>query len=133
MTRTRCRCAPRPFGKLTGIEVRPQLRRQPKRTPLPRALQGHSSLRRTQIAFNSVGGHRASGKQYDLPGPILVLHLDGLAPGFALTGVDLTKVQHLALHDAPITQAPILHHAPVLVGLAVLQSSIAAQEHARIL
>ena len=54
---------------------------------------------------------------------------DGLAPRLALAGVDLAQVQHLALHHAAVAAAPVLHHAPVVVGLAVLLASVAAQEH----
>ena len=55
---------------------------------------------------------------------------DRLAPRLALAGVDLAQVQHLALRHAPIGKAPVLDKVPVLVGLAVLHASSAAQEHA---
>lgn len=74
-------------------------------------------------------GHRTGGKQRHLAAPAFVVHFNSLAPSFALTGVNLTQVQHLALYDAAIGQPPVLHHVPVLVGLAVLESSVAAQKH----
>jgi hypothetical protein len=63
------------------------------------------------------------------------LHLDGLAPSFALAGVDLAQIQHLALRHTPIAQAPVLHKVPIFVNLAILHASAAAQEqeHARTL
>jgi len=75
--------------------------------------------------------HRAGGKQRDLAPRAGVVQLDGLAPGFALAGVDLAQVEHLALHDSAIAAPAVLRHAPVLVVLAVLPASVAAQEHAR--
>ena len=64
------------------------------------------------------------------PPPALVVHLDGLAPCFALAGVDLAQVQHLTLHHTTVTHTPVLHHVPVALGLAILDPSGAAQKHA---
>lgn len=59
------------------------------------------------------------------------LHFDGLAPGFALAGVGLAEIVHLALRHAAVTEAARLDDAPILVDLAVLLATLAAQEHAR--
>ena len=34
-----------------------------------------------------------------------VLHFDGLAPDFALAGVDLAEVEHRALSDSAVAEA----------------------------
>jgi hypothetical protein len=73
--------------------------------------------------------HRASGEQRHLAPRAGVLQLDGLAPTLALAGVDLAQLEHLALYDTAVAAAPVLHDAPVVVGLAVLLASVAAQEH----
>jgi hypothetical protein len=83
------------------------------------------------MASTSSTGIEPGGEQRHLAPRAGVLHFDGLAPGLALAGVDLAQVQHLALHDSAVAAAPVLHHAPVVVGLAVLLASVAAQEHAR--
>jgi hypothetical protein len=91
----------------------------------PQLAQAHSDR------INVVRRHRAGGKQRNLPTLALVMHLDGLAPCLALTGVNLPQVQHLALNDAPLAQASILDNVPIVVDLAVLNTSVAAQEHAQ--
>ena len=53
-----------------------------------------------------------------------------IAPRLALARVDLAQIEHLALRHAPIGKTPVLDQVPVLVGLAVLHASAAAQEHA---
>jgi hypothetical protein len=58
------------------------------------------------------------------------MNLDGLAPNLALAGVDLAEVKHLSLRHPAIGKAAVLHDVPVLVSLAVLHPSAAAQEHA---
>ena len=93
--------------------------------PLPRAFEPQFA----QVHSNRIDivrGHRTSRKQCNLSRPILVMHLDGLAPRLALAGVDLAQVQYLALRNAPAAQTPALDNAPILVDLAVLHSSIAA-------
>ena len=64
------------------------------------------------------------------PPTALFIHLNGLAPCFALAGVDLAQVQHLTLHHTTVTHTPVLHHVPVRVGLAILDPSGAAQKNA---
>jgi len=106
----------------------PQIERQPACAPLPWALKAQLAQAHAD-RVNIVRGHRAGGKQRHLAPRALVVHLDRLAPDLALAGVDLPEVQHLALRDATVAQAAVLHHAPVFVGLAVLDASIAAQKH----
>jgi hypothetical protein len=73
--------------------------------------------------------HRTGREQCHLAPCAGIVHLDGLAPRLALAGVDLAQVQHLSLHHTAVAAAPALHHAPVIVDLAVLLASVAAQEH----
>jgi hypothetical protein len=58
------------------------------------------------------------------------MDFDRLAPGFALAGIDLAQAEHLTVYYTAIGKTPVLHDTPVVVRLAVLQASIAAQEHA---
>ena len=51
----------------------------------------------------------------------LVEGLDGALPFLALRAVQLAEVERLALEDST-TDAHVLHHAPVVVDLAVLES-----------
>jgi len=95
---------------------------------LTRTLQAQFAQSNTD-GVNRIGGHRAGGKQRHLPAPAFVLHLDRLAPCLPLIRVDLTEVEHLTLYNTTVGQPPVLHHAPVVVPLAVFQSSVAAQEH----
>ena len=119
---------PRP-PEAVEFELLPQIQRQPACAPLARAAQAQFAQAHAD-RIDVVGGHRAGREQRDLaPLPALV-HFDGLAPGFALAGVDLAQVQHLALHDAPVGKPAVLHEVPVFVGLAILHASGAAQEHA---
>jgi hypothetical protein len=102
---------------------------QPARAPLARAAQAQFAQAHAD-RINVVGGHRAGREQCDLAPLPALMHFDGLAPGFALAGVDLAQVQHLALHDTPAGKPAVLHEVPVFVGLAILHASGAAQEHA---
>jgi hypothetical protein len=107
----------------------PQLQRQPASPPLTRALRPQV----TQVhadGIDVVRRHRAGREQCHLGPRAVHLHVDGLASGLALTGVDLAEAEHLALRHAPIGKTPILDKVPVLVRLAVLHTSGAAQEHA---
>jgi hypothetical protein len=106
----------------------PQLQGQPARTPLTRPAQAELAQAHAD-RIDVVHRHRAGGEQRHLTPRASVLQLDGLAPRLALAGVDLAQVQHLALHDAAVAATAALHHAPVLVVLAVLLASVAAQEH----
>jgi hypothetical protein len=56
--------------------------------------------------------------------------LQGLAPARRLAIVDLSQIQHPALHDSAGLQAPAFLDAEVAVLLAVLLPPVASQEHA---
>ena len=58
----------------------------------------------------------------------LVEGLDGMLPLLALRVVQLAEIERLALEDAA-TDAHVLHHAPVVVDLAVLESLCSPYEH----
>ena len=118
---------PRP-PEAVEFELLPQLQHQPARAPLPRPAQAQFAQAHAN-GVDVVNGHGASGEQRHLAPRAGILQLDGLAPRLALAGVDLAQIQHLALHDAAVAAAAVLHHAPVIVGLAVLLASVAAQEH----
>jgi hypothetical protein len=66
-----------------------------------------------------------------LPAPAFVENLHRLAPRLALTGIDFAQVEHLPLGDPAIAQTPVLHDIPVFVDLAILLSTVAAQEPAQ--
>ena len=59
-----------------------------------------------------------------------VKNLQRLPPCRFLAAVDLPKVQHGPLHDAPLrAYATVLHHALVAVKLAVFLANLRAQKH----
>src|SRR4029077_15368020 len=100
----------------------------PACAPLARAFHAQLAQAHTD-RIDVVRRHRAGREQCHLAPRALLLHLDGLAPRFALARVDLAQVEHLTLRHAPIGKTPILDKVPVLVDLAVLHASAAAQEH----
>src|SRR3954454_21532405 len=51
------------------------------------------------------------------------------APSHLWLVVDLTEVEHVALHHPPADQAPVFHYAPVRVNLAILLARAAPQKH----
>ena len=110
------------------FELLPQLQGQPARAPLSRPAQAQLAQAHAQ-GVDIVHRHRAGGEQRDLSPRASVLQLDGLAPCLALAGIDLAQIQHLTLHDTAVAATAVLHHAPVIVDLAVLLASVAAQEH----
>ncbi len=111
------------------IELLPQLHAQPACAPLARPFEPHFAQPHAQ-RIDIVRRHRARRKQGHLAAGPLVIQLDRLAPRLALTGVNLAQVQHLTLHHMAIAQTAVLHHVPVLVALAILHASSAAQKHA---
>jgi hypothetical protein len=60
---------------------------------------------------------------------ILVEHLNRLAPGRRLRGVDLAEIQHMPLHHPAVIETLILNDVPVVVRLAVVPSLGASQKH----
>src|SRR3981189_1269578 len=61
--------------------------------------------------------------------PILAEHLDRLAPGRRLRGVDLTEIEPMPLPYGSAIETLVLDHVPVVVRLAVLLSRGASQKH----
>lgn len=59
----------------------------------------------------------------------LLDRLDRLAPPKVLQIVDLAQIRHVALHNPPTADAPVLHNAESPVLLAVLPPNLAAQKH----
>jgi hypothetical protein len=116
----------RPEG--VQIELLPELQSQPARAPLARPLQAQLAQAHAH-RIHVVARHAASGEQRHLAPLAGVLNFDGLAPGLALAGIDLAQIPHLTLRHTAISQAARLHNAPVLVKLAVLLATLAAQEH----
>ena len=73
------------------------------------------------------------GKELHLPGPaVFVKDLDGLLPFHALGVVEFAEIEGLTLEDAP-PDTNALDEAPVVVGLAVLESPCRSQKHAGII
>ena len=69
--------------------------------------------------------------QMGMPLAFLVERFDQIAPARTLAVVDLTQIEHLALHDSAASAASALNDTPVTVLLAVLEPSVPAQIHAR--
>ena len=110
------------------LELLPQGQGQPARSPLPWPM--HSQFAQPHAnRIDVICRHRTHRKQRHLASRPVVLNLDRLAPRLALACVDLAQIKHLALRHTTIGQTPILDKVPVLVGLAVLHASVAAQEH----
>ena len=108
----------------------PQAQRQPTRPPLARVVQ--RQLRDVDLHHLAIQRRRLPilGKQRHLTRPRLALHnLDRAAPRRALAVVDLAEIQNLALNHPAAAHSDVLHHAPVTVLLAVLETSLAAHEH----
>jgi len=73
--------------------------------------------------------HRAiGGEQGQLREPLLsfIESFDDPAPRFALTVVDLTEVQYLALHHLAPSTALALDNIPIAMLLAVLEPPVAS-------
>ena len=122
-----------PVGpELIQVQLLPQMQRQPAGAPLPRPAQ--RQLRQPQPHDGGIRGQRLGtvlGEQRQrarLRGSVLQ-HCDRLAPGLGFAVVDLTEIQHRALHHSPARDAAAFHHAPVAVGLAVFVANRRAQEH----
>ena len=110
----------------------PQGQGQPAGPPLARVVQRH--LRDVDLHHLAVqlGRLPVLGKQRHLTRSRPAFqHLDGAAPRRALAVVDLAEIQDLTLDDPAAAHAAVLHHAPVAVFLAVLESLLAAHEHGR--
>ncbi len=77
------------------------------------------------------GGHAVIGKEVNLPGGAAALlnRFDGARPGGALAVVDFPQIEQGLLHGTATGHAPVFHHAPVAVLLAVLVSFVGSQEH----
>jgi len=90
---------------------------------------GQAKLNDGRIAYDRLAS--ILGKQRQRPGMarILVEHLDRLAPGSRLRGVDLAEIQHVPLHHPAIIKTLVLDDVPVVVRLAVLLSLGASQKH----
>jgi len=99
---------------------------------LPRTVKPH--LGQTKLNDGCIArGHLAPilREQRQRPGTarILVEHLDRLAPGRRLRGVDLAQIQHMPLHHPAIIETLVLDDVPVAVRLAVFLSLGPPQEH----
>jgi hypothetical protein len=78
-----------------------------------------------------VGELPIRGKQGQGHGPLALFieDFDRSAPAFALTVVDLSKVQHMPLYNPATPAAPILHNAPVTMLFAIFDPRVALQKH----
>jgi hypothetical protein len=70
-------------------------------------------------------------KQCQRHGPLALLieDFDRSAPAFALTVVDLSKVEHLPLNNLTTPAAAILHNVPIAMHFAVFDPCMVPQEH----
>ena len=60
---------------------------------------------------------------------IFLEHLQRAPPGRLLGGVDLPEIQHLALHGLVPGHAAVLHHAEIIMILAILAAMMCTQKH----
>jgi hypothetical protein len=126
----RIRQASRP--ELIELQLLIQMTRQPARAPLPRPVQFHGI--EPHLNAVSVGARRnlaISGKQRQLAVPLaaFIKGLDLLAPGLALTVIDLAEIQHLTLHHLAIGAALVLDDIPIAMLFAVFEASVESQKH----
>ena len=118
--------------EVVQAELVPKQHRQPACAPLVRAAQSHAA----QPDRNHVAWKRRRNavfrKQRDLLRPSAVIEdLDRPDPRRALAVVDLAEIQHVPLNHPPAPNAPVLHHRPTSMLLAVLPPNLAAQKHAQ--
>ena len=109
----------------------PQQHRQPAGTELTRTPQAHGA--KTDRHHIAVKRRRQTilREQRDLLrfSGVFVEDLDRLAPRRLLAVIDLAEIKHLALNDAAVVHAPVFHHRPRAMLLAVLTANLSAQKH----
>ena len=115
-------------------ELPPQLAAQPARAPLPGSAQRHLREFEAHDGQFIQGELRRSmffGEEGDLlRSPIILAEeIHGLAPRGFLTPVEFTQVENVPLHDALVTQATVLHDAPVEVLFAIFAPFRTTKEH----
>ena len=118
--------------EIVQAELVPKQHRQPACAPLTRAAQSHAA----QPDRNHVAWKRRRDavfrEQRDLLGPSAVAEdLDRPRPRRALAVVDLAEMQHMTLNHPPAPNAPVPHHRPTSMLLAVLPPNLAAQKPAQ--
>jgi len=58
-------------------------------------------------------------------------NLDAFEPSLLLTVIDLAQVKDMPLHDASIAASAAFHDGPVTMLLAIFESAVTFQMHAR--
>jgi hypothetical protein len=100
----------------------------------PIGVGGTTAFRTGELSNRRIGCDRLTaifGEQCQClrtPG-VLIKNLDRLAPHRRLRRVDLTQIQHRALHHTATVETLVLDDAPVAVRLAVLLSPGLPQKH----
>jgi hypothetical protein len=117
---------------LIQLQLAPQHQCQPTRAPLPWSTQ--TQFRQSDADNRGVRQQPLDAvfrKQRQRPGlrGAILQNLDRPPPRQLLRVVDLTQVQHVALHHTPAGDPRVLDNAPVAVLLAILPANFAAQEH----
>src|SRR5271157_184158 len=121
-----------PLPETAQFQLTPQFATQPTVTEGPRAPQLHLA----QLDLDGIQGIGWYGpvfrEQAQRSRPLLPLVEDfqRLAPGGLLAIVDLTQIQHTALHDSAGLKAAAFLDAVIAVFLAVFLPPVASQEHA---
>lgn len=71
------------------------------------------------------------GKERDLTGRLLVLaeEFHRAPPGRLLPAIELAKVEHMTLGDAPVEEATVFNDTPIEVRLAILEAFQSTKEH----
>ena len=114
-------------------ETVPQRQRQPAGAPLARIAQFQFvELDLHDIAIQHRRGPVLGKQRHLLQRRAAAENLDRAAPLGALAVVDLAEIEKLALDHTAATDPGALDDTPVAVLLAVLESLLAAHEHARI-
>src|SRR3989304_2351147 len=107
-----------PTQNHTDPKPLPQHQGEPAGAPLPRP--AYRQLREPQPHDRGVLEQPLAAIPREHRPRSALQHLDRLAPGELLRGVDLAQIEHVTLHHAPARQTAVLDHAPVAVFLTVL-------------
>jgi hypothetical protein len=129
-----------PRGKeLIALEFFVEMAGQPASAPLPGPVQCHRrdpNAHRLHGAALRVHRHdriilcRLAQEHRRLrPRSAFLEELNGALPAFLLKGVDLTQIEHVALHDPASANTLVSHDAPITVKLAVFLAGAGAQKH----
>jgi hypothetical protein len=115
--------------RASALATVPEQYRQPASAPLARPAQSHAAQPDRSLVAWKRRRDALFREQRDLLRPSAVIEdLDRPGRRRALAVVDLAEIQHMPLNHLPAPNAPVLHHRPTSMLLAVLPPNIAAQK-----